>query len=153
MYDEGRHLVLTFEDAVELSGLNEAVDRSGKSYTDSKKDYDNLMLLRKSAYFGRFDFKENGSGAYEKFYIGRMALPGADGYMIYDWRAPISSIYYEYTTGAASYQGPYQTFYGDVGLKRQFKVSGGNIEYMFDTETAVHDKLLAEILSENTSSR
>jgi hypothetical protein len=71
MYDEGRHLVLTFEDAVELSGLNEAVDRESKMYLDCKAEYERLVLLHRSAYFGRFDFRESGAeGGFEKFYIG-----------------------------------------------------------------------------------
>lgn len=151
MWDEGRHLILTFEDAVELCGLNEAVDISSQSYIDSKKEYDSLLLLNKSAYFGRFDFSEGG-GEPEKFYIGRVSLPNKYGYLVYDWRAPVSSVYYEYTTGPASYKGPYETFYGEVSLKRQYKITGNHIDYMFDTESAVHDELLAEILSENTSS-
>jgi DNA helicase-2/ATP-dependent DNA helicase PcrA len=152
MYDEGRHIILTFEDAAELSGLNEAVDRSGKSYLDGKKEYERLALLSRSAYFGRFDFRESGGENYESFYIGRASLAGEKGYLVYDWRAPVSSIYYEYGTGPVSYEGPYETFYGDVNLKRQYKISGDKIEYMFDTEAAVHDELLAEILAENAGS-
>jgi DNA helicase-2/ATP-dependent DNA helicase PcrA len=73
------------------------------------------------------------------------------GCRIYDWRAPVSSIYYEYSLGPASYQGPKEIFRGQVSLKRQYKIENGKILYMFDTESAVHDELLAQLLSENTS--
>ncbi len=151
MYDEGRHLVLTFEDAVELSGLKEAVDRESKIYLDCRREYESLVQLHRSAYFGRFDFRESGAeGECERFYIGRSSLfSGTGGCLVYDWRAPVSSIYYEYGVGPASYRGPEQVFSGEVSLKRQYKITDGRIEYMFDTETAVHDRLLAEILAES----
>jgi DNA helicase-2/ATP-dependent DNA helicase PcrA len=151
MWEKGSHFLYTFDDIAELSELNFQVGRNSGIYLSSKKAYDGLMLLKKSAYFGRFDFREEGEEEYEKFYIGRLSfMPEAD-YRIYDWRAPVSSIYYEYGTGAASYQGPEKVFHGDVNLKRQYKIKDGEIEYMFDTETTVHDELLAQLLSENTS--
>jgi DNA helicase-2/ATP-dependent DNA helicase PcrA len=65
---------------------------------------------------------------------------------IYDWRAPVSSIYYEYSLGPASYQGP-RRFFAVREPQAQYKIENGKILYLFETESAVHDELLAQCLA------
>ena len=43
--------------------------------------------------------------------------------LIYDWRAPISSMYYDFELGYASYDAPLGKVEGDITLKRQFKIT------------------------------
>ncbi len=64
--------------------------------------------MHKSPYFGRIDFKEEGESAAEQIYIGVATLTDASGenFLIYDWRAPISSVYYDYPPGPAEYSTP-----------------------------------------------
>ena len=53
-----------------------------------------LEKLEKKPYFARIDFEEEGEGKEEKIYIGLGSFTdGPDKFLIYDWRAPISSIY------------------------------------------------------------
>ncbi|MDI5790041.1 hypothetical protein PO124_21490 [Bacillus licheniformis] len=40
--------------------------------------------------------------------------------MIYDWRAPISSLFYNYGPGAAQYEVPDETVRGTIELKGNF---------------------------------
>ncbi|MGL5512786.1 MAG: heavy metal resistance protein CzcA, partial [Sporomusa sp.] len=66
-----------------------------------------LKKLLASPYFGRIDFAET-SYPTEAIYIGVGSLADKDTgeFLIYDWRAPVSSMYYDYGRGQASYNCP-----------------------------------------------
>ena len=46
-----------------------------------------------------------------------------------DWRAPISSMFYDHELGAASYSSPTGEVEGDISLKRQYRIRKGQMEY------------------------
>lgn len=109
-----------------------------------------LNLLKNTPYFGRIDIDEDGEK--ESLYIGTSSLIDDDGeFLVYDWRAPISSLYYNGTLGNASYRTP-TGHLADVELlkKRQFKIENGQITKMFDTNETVGDEMLQDVLNENS---
>ena len=56
----------------------------------------------KKAYFGRVDYEDKTFGGYENRYIGKHGVTrNADDVVIVDWRAPVSSVYYENEIGRA----------------------------------------------------
>ena len=50
-----------------------------------------------------------------------------NNFLIYDWRAPISSLYYDFAPGPAHYDTPEGTISGEMELKRQFIIRNGKI--------------------------
>lgn len=72
-------------------------------------------------------------------------------FLIYDWRAPISSIYYDYSPGPAQYETVEGKIQGEMELKRQFITKDGQIKTMFDTGITIGDELLKEVLGNNAS--
>ena len=63
--------------------------------------------LMDSPYFGRVDFIYEGEDEPEIFYIGIGSFSPKKGGgvpLIYDWRAPASSLFYDYDSGEASYR-------------------------------------------------
>jgi hypothetical protein len=57
-----------------------------------------LSKARKSPFFGRLDFKDE-SGDAEKLYIGLMQIDEDHQFYVYDWRAPISSMFLRFWAG------------------------------------------------------
>ncbi|MEY8000936.1 RNA polymerase recycling motor HelD [Clostridium sp. Mt-5] len=116
-----------------------------------EKKYEKMLL---SPYFGRIDFLENGEEKAEKCYIGISNLIN-DNYdiLVYDWRAPVSSMFYDYEIGEAGYQCPEGIVDGKLTLKRQYKINNGKIEYMFDSNLKIDDEVLQDILSKSTDSK
>lgn len=114
------------------------------------------MLERQivSPYFGRVDFKENGFDT-ENIYIGIYGLrkTGDVKILIYDWRAPISSIFYDYEPGRAVYECPYGEIEGELLLKRQYRIDNGKLLYFFDSTVAIEDDILQDILAGSADSR
>jgi DNA helicase-2/ATP-dependent DNA helicase PcrA len=113
--------------------------------------YERMLL---SPYFGRIDFIENGEQKAEKYYIGISTLVNDNfDFLIYDWRAPISSMFYDYEIGESSYECPEGIINGKLTLKRQYKINNDKIEYMFDSNLKIDDDILQDILSKSTDNK
>jgi DNA helicase-2/ATP-dependent DNA helicase PcrA len=121
----------------------------------SQRQLKMLRRLKDSPYFGRIDFRENGSPRSEQVYIGITSLldDKEEEFLVYDWRAPISSMYYDYATGPASYETPAGTISGTIDLKRQFIIQDGQIRTMFDTGITIGDELLQEVLGKSSDAQ
>jgi DNA helicase-2/ATP-dependent DNA helicase PcrA len=108
-----------------------------------------LKLLKEKLYFGRIDFKEIGCGETESIYIGASTLMDDLDILIYDWRSPVSGMFYEYEMGKAEYVCPEGIIEGKITLKRQYSISNGKIKYMFNTDLEIDDDILQESLNNN----
>lgn len=123
-----------------------------------KLSYDAVLRMEKmlrSPYFGRIDFHEDGEDEAEKIYIGLSNLYTSDntGILVYDWRAPVSGMFYDHETGPCSYKSPAGDISGRMLLKRQYKIENQRIVYMFDSDLRINDEMLQEILGKSTDSR
>ena len=109
--------------------------------------------LQQSPYFARIDFLQNGHQDPLKIYIGVATLLDEqdENIVIYDWRAPISSMYYDYTPGEASYNTTTEEISGEMLLKRQFIIKNGQLQSMFNTGLTIGDDLLLDILAQNAN--
>lgn len=114
-----------------------------------------LTKLKQSPYFGRIDLLEEDETEVLPIYIGIASLLNKeeDDFLIYDWRAPISSVYYDFSPGPVSYKTPTGTTHGDMTLKRQYIIKDSRIESMFDTGITIGDELLQEVLGNQADSQ
>ncbi|HHY74762.1 MAG TPA: UvrD-helicase domain-containing protein [Bacillus bacterium] len=114
-----------------------------------------LHKLKYAPYFGRFDFHEEGEVSKDIIYIGTASLmdENEENFLIYDWRAPISSVYYDYATGPARFETMDGTIHGEILLKRQFIIKGGTLKGMFDTGVTIGDEVLQQVLSNNANNQ
>lgn len=111
-----------------------------------------LSYLQETPYFSRIDFQFDGEEEAEKFYIGRYGF--VDNYgqqLVYDWRAPISSLYYDFPLGSAYYESMGKKFTGSLQLKRQFDIKNGTIRFLVDSNDSLNDDFLINELSKHTS--
>lgn len=117
-----------------------------------------LKKMLNTPYFGRIDFIEDEAGLLpqeEPIYIGIATLMNEDTgeFIIYDWRAPISSMFYDCGLGSASYHCSVGTIKGRITLKRQYKITNGRMQYMFDADLKIDDEVLQEILSKSVDDK
>ncbi|GIP23165.1 RNA polymerase recycling motor HelD [Paenibacillus sp. J22TS3] len=119
------------------------------------QQWKNLNRLLPSPYFGRFDFLEDGLNLSEQIYIGVSSFIDEDGlsFLVYDWRTPIASLYYDYTPGEASYITPGGPITGKMELKRQYQIQDGQILRMFDANVTIGDEILQEMLAKGANSQ
>ena len=104
-----------------------------------------------SPFFGRVDFLYDGDEEPEAFYIGIANFAEDAGMrpLIYDWRAPVSSLFYDYDQGAASYEAPAGTITGEITSKGQYKIKGGKLIYAFESDMLIDDEILKQELGSN----
>ncbi len=121
-----------------------------KNNIESKlKSYKRML---KSAYFARFDFYDGEETL--AIYLGIATLQNGEMIYVYDWRAPICSMFYDFEVGDAFYFLPSgQKISGKITLKRQFKIEGDQIKEIFDTDMQIIDDILRQMLQENASSK
>ena len=119
---------------------------------NANKKVNSYQKMIKNAYFARIDFKDDYGTL--PIYIGIASLEHDDDFYVYDWRAPISSMFYNSELGPASYTiSTGEKVTGTLTLKRQYKIVDGEIKEMFDTDMQIIDNILRNILSENASSK
>ena len=165
-------------DAAILEGENEIEDMHEyywENYTEMDQygyeDYDNQQALfrqmnaneeqfrlrkrfkkmQDSPFFGRVAFRYDGDEEAETFYIGIGNLSESAGSLplVYDWRAPVSGLFYDYDKGSASYEAPSGIFEGEVTSKWQYKIRKGKMLYEFESDVKIDDEILGAELGSN----
>lgn len=131
------------------------IDREGRKAINAANQVGKLERMLRAPYFGRIDFKEDGEISSDRIYIGISNLMDEKTHsnLVYDWRAPVSSMFYDYETGRAGYKCPVGFIEGEMTLKRQFRIWMGRIEFMFDSSLKIDDEILQEILSKSADSK
>ncbi|PPA71088.1 RNA polymerase recycling motor HelD [Jeotgalibacillus proteolyticus] len=155
-WDEVKVNTDTFDDYLEtIIGLRQeaqALSVSQSTHKHAASRLKKLYRMKDSPYFGRIDFKEDGSDTQEQIYIGISSLNDSSGeeFLIYDWRAPVSSVYYDYQPGRAEYETPEGTIKGSLEKKWQYLIRGGLLQSMFDTSLTIGDEILQQVLGKGT---
>ena len=119
---------------------------------NANKKVNSYKKMLNNAYFARIDFDDGEEVL--PIYIGIASLQQGDNFLVYDWRAPISSMFYNSEVGNASYTiSTGDKISGTITLKRQYKISGNEIKEIFDTDMQIIDNVLKHLLSKNASSK
>ncbi|MGG1399218.1 RNA polymerase recycling motor HelD [Bacillus salipaludis] len=143
------------ETAASIKQQAELLSERERTHKQIDKQLNTLARLKYSPYFGRIDFWENGEKSADQVYLGIASLMDEqdENFLIYDWRAPISSLYYDYPPGPAEYETLEGTIKGEMKLKRQFIIRASEIKGMFDTGVTIGDEMLQEVLGNNASTQ
>jgi DNA helicase-2/ATP-dependent DNA helicase PcrA len=141
-------------DHIEKIAVRQTIEQKMRSGDVLRAQQQKLLKLKRSPYFGRFDFAREGAGAdgAEPIYVGvhdfRDEETGRP--VVYDWRAPIASVFYDYETGPVRYEAPSGNVHGRVDRKRQFRIRDGRMEFMLETALNIVDDVLQEELSRSS---
>ncbi|QJC52173.1 UvrD-helicase domain-containing protein [Paenibacillus albicereus] len=144
------------ETAVSMKQQAEVLSERERSHRALRSGLQKMRRLLPAPYFGRIDLVEEGTdGTPEQAYVGVASFLADDGetFLVYDWRTPIASLYYDYGPGAVRYETPGGEIAGEMTLKRQFSIREGRIRSMFDTGMTIGDELLQDVLSRTSSSQ
>ncbi len=142
-------------DGAEKANLRTAVDSLITAGDHAVLSRHRVKRLIDSPYFGRVDFQDGGARSAENYYIGvgNFWHPDAKRIVIHDWRAPVSSLYYDFESGEAEFETPLGVRDGRITGKRQYKISSGALEYMFESALNIGDEVLQRELSNPTDDR
>lgn len=120
--------------------------------TEKTKLLHRFQKMADSPFFGRVDFRFEGEEDAESFYIGIANFAERAGMtpLIYDWRAPVSGLFYDYDKGPASYEAPAGVIEGEICSKWQYKIKRGKMVYAFESDTKIDDDILKQELGNNS---
>ena len=109
--------------------------------------------MLESPFFGRVDFLYDGEEEPEIFYIGigNFAEQAGKVPLVYDWRAPVSGLFYDFDKGPASYEAPLGEMTGEITSKWQYKIRRGQMVYQFESDVKIDDEILMAELGSNGS--
>ena len=125
----------------------------GESVINKRKRLTKILAI---PYFGRIDFLEKKENSkVMPIYIGIHTFydPESRATLIHDWRAPVSSMFYDHELGEAGYRSPSGEIKGVISLKRQYRIRGGKMEFMIESALTVHDDILQKELSSNADDK
>ena len=141
-------------DAMEIFSNEKFISQIVSSGEFMSKQKTKIEGLINTPYFARIDFRYDDEDEIEKIYIGRNAFIDNFGDMlIYDWRAPVSSMYYDFELGKASYDAPLGKVEGEITLKRQFKITKSKMDYVLESALSIGDEVLQRELSNTSDQR
>lgn len=162
MIEEINHLEYT------IDKYNEVIEDSNLKLGNLKnlyKDYEEMLeekyildrliksveRAKSNPYFARIDFESNKK---DICYIGKLGVSDYDNNIItVDWRAPISSLYYDSNIGDTSYISPEGEIKGKLLLKRQYTIEDSKLIDFNDVDTVSNDELLKPNLNASADNR
>ena len=155
--DKGLKTRAEFWDSItDMDDVEKALNRT--IYNETVDDYMVVFKMLRShekmldsPYYAKIRMKENGKE--EELYIGLTGFNTAPAPFILDWRAPISSLFYDYEVGPAQYEVENNKQNVDLLNKNQIKVEQGKLKYIINSSLKIDDEILQVALSHNTSEK
>lgn len=147
------------EDLKSLRAVYDSDDKEGLAqwfntdarFAEVRRDLNRAERAGHKPFFGRIDIKDAEAGKRETFYIGKTVIADNPSEpMVIDWRAPISSVYYDASIGTANYKVPGEgIFQVDLERKRTYEIRDEKLIDFYDSDVVANDDLLTKYLSEN----
>ena len=116
--------------------------------------YKKLKSIEDKPYFASIVFKDFEDNSIHNIYMSLTYLKDNNSNnILYDWRSPICSLFYDYETGPCEYSAPGGEIYGELKRKRQYKIENKELVGVFDNSLNIDDEVLQEVLSTESSDR
>ncbi len=128
-------------------------DAAWQAIYDKEYKVKQLTESLERPYFARIDFQRDDESTKKEFYIGKRGIMKDSNVIVTDWRAPVSSLYYDGNIGKSTFKSPEGIVNGNMLLKRQFDIENSKIISYFDIDLVTGDKLLQKYLSKNNDNR
>lgn len=140
---------------LKLNNLRKLYSNDYDAMMDEKKrlesEINSIERAKNTPYFARIDFEGKHK---DVCYIGKLGISDYDNNIItVDWRAPISSLYYDSNIGDCSYEAPEGNIKGKLTLKRQYTIENSKLINFNDVDTVSNDELLKPYLSVSADNR
>lgn len=139
-------------DHIEKISQRESIQQAVSTGDNVLAQKQRFLKLQRTPYFGRFDFQRDGHSEPEPTYVGVHQFYDENSHrtLVYDWRAPIATLFYDYETGEAHYQAPEGRVSGEITAKRQFRIRDRTIDMLIESSVNVVDDVLQEELSRSS---
>lgn len=119
-----------------------------------QKYYKRLSRIKSKPYFASIVYEDLSDHSILNIYIALTYLKDTKlNNILYDWRSPICSLFYDFETGPCTYTSPGGINRGNLLRKRQYKIENNTLISVFDNSINIEDDILQEVLSEESSEK
>ena len=140
-------------DEAEMQQVMAATAQEASKALQKREYFRRLNRIKNKPYFASIVYKDD-DGSIQNIYMSLTYLKD-DNYnnILYDWRSPICSLFYDYETGPCEYKAPGGTFHGELKRKRQYKIENNKLLGVFDNSLNIDDEVLQEVLATESSEK
>ena len=119
--------LLGYEDFDNRRALLTQINSNEQNFTTLTR----LKKMKDNPFFGSVEFLYDGDDEAETFYIGIGNFAERTGSipLVYDWRAPVSGLFYDFDKGVASYEAPGGTINLTERIKEDYNKKDGSLTY------------------------
>ena len=140
-------------DAAEIQQVMAATAMEADKVLQKQRYFKKLQQIKNKPYFASIVFKDD-EGKIFNIYISLTYLKDGElKNILYDWRSPICSLFYDYETGPCEYKAPGGIYKGELKRKRQYKIENNQLVGVFDTSLNINDEVLQEVLATESSDK
>ena len=140
-------------DAGEMQQVMAATSQEAERVLQKQRYFKKLCQIKNKPYFASIVFKDD-RGKIWNIYISLTYLKDDDfNNILYDWRSPICSLFYDYEVGPCSYIAPGGEYFGELKRKRQYKIENCKLISVFDNSLNIDDEILQEVLARESSDK
>lgn len=140
-------------DEAEMQQVMAATSHEAERALQKQKYFKKLCQIKNKPYFASIVFKDD-KGKIYNIYISLTYLKDDNlNNILYDWRSPICSLFYDYETGPCEYTAPGGIYTGELKRKRQYKIENNKLVGVFDNSLNIDDEVLQEVLATESSEK
>ena len=142
----------SFDDA-EMQQVMAATAHEAEKALQKQAYFKKLCQIKNKPYFASIVFKDD-ENKIHNIYISLTYLKDDDlNNILYDWRSPVCSLFYDYEIGPCSYKAPGGIYEGELKRKRQYKIEKNKLVGVFDNSLNIDDEVLQEVLATESSDK
>ena len=140
-------------DKGEMSQVMAATSQEAERVLQKRQYFKRLNQIKNKPYFASIVFKDEYNKIWN-IYISLTYLKDDNfNNILYDWRSPICSLFYDYEVGPCSYTAPGGEYKGKLKRKRQYKIENGKLLGVFDNSLNIDDEILQDVLAQESSDK
>ena len=141
-------------DEAEMQQVMAATSLEAEKVLQKQRYFKKLCQIKNKPYFASIVFKDEETKKIYNIYISLTYLKDDRlNNILYDWRSPICSLFYDYETGPCEYTAPGGVYKGELKRKRQYKIENNKLVGVFDNSLNIDDEVLQEVLATESSEK
>lgn len=140
-------------DEAEMQQVMAATSLEAEKALQKQRYFKKLYQIKNKPYFASIIFKDD-KGKIHNIYLSLTYLKDSKlNNILYDWRSPICSLFYDYEIGECEYSAPGGIYSGELKRKRQYKIENNRLVGVFDNSLNIDDEVLQEVLATESSDK
>lgn len=140
-------------DEAEMRQVMAATSQEAEKTLQKQRYFKKLCSIKNKPYFASIVFKDDENKIFNIYLSLTYLKDDKLNNILYDWRSPICSLFYDYETGPCEYTAPGGIYKGELKRKRQYKIENNQLVGVFDNSINIDDEVLQEVLANESSEK